>query len=91
MLDQPPNIPQAVIEYRNIGQYCNIYYIKDWNEYEVYMPISKKKYLGLTGDTPFLIYDGKNVKMTHGDEFQFFGLKQPIFLYRERPLQNNKD
>ena len=42
MLDQPPNIPQAVIEYRNIGKSCDIYYVMDWDKYEIYMPVFKK-------------------------------------------------
>lgn len=93
MLDQPPNIPQAVIEYRNIGKSCDIYYVMDWENYEIYMPVSKKKYGGLTGAVPFLIYDGKEVKMTFGDEYNFWNgqLKTPIYLHRERPHQDNKD
>lgn len=92
MLDQPPNIPQAVIEYRNIGKSCDIYYVMDWDKYEIYMPVFKKKYGGLTGAPPFLIYDGKEVKMTFGDEYGFLHeLKKPISLHRERPHQDNKD
>lgn len=53
----------------------------------------KKKYGGLTGAVPFLIYDGKEVKMTFGDEYNFWNgqLKTPIYLHRERPHQDNKD
>jgi len=82
-------IPQAVLNYKHFKDGCNIYYVKDWNGYEVYSPVSKHARDGrcCTGSPIFLLYDGKTVRMAKDNEIDNLIMHGKIILFRERPRQ----
>ena len=90
--EQASNIPEAVLNYGNLKENNDFYYVKDWNGYEVYTP-KPKNYFTKEDVTPpqivaspiFLLYDGKTVRRDVGEEYLNFYHKGRIILYRERP------
>ena len=90
--EQAPNIPDAVLNYGNLKENYDFYYVKDWNGYEVYTPKPKSYFTKedvmhpqIVTSPIFLLYDGKTVKQAEEKDIDNFGCKGRIILYRERP------
>ncbi len=85
--EQSTNIPETVLNYGNLKEKYDFYYVKDWNGYEVYTIILKEQYPQprAIGAPIFLLYDGKTVRRDVGEEYLNFCHKGRIILYRERP------
>ena len=85
--EQAPNIPDAVLNYGNLKENYDFYYVKDWNGYEVYtfIPKERSSQPRVIGSPIFLLYDGKTVRRDVGEEYLNFFHNGKIILYRERP------